>query len=155
MENKLNIEKCYVDHLAIRQLIDLYNDIVNSRDWGNILEIFTINSIWEAAKPINMKWEGLESIKTSLPRSVERMEILIQISSGIIINVKNNHEANVRSLMSEFGRPIENGQGFHAVGMYHDNVIKENGEWKFLTRSLELKYFDTLPVPGSISSFKY
>lgn len=102
-----------------------------------------------------MEFAGIEGIKGFIPKSAERMELLIQSSSGVVIDVKNSNEATVRSLMSEFGRPVENGEGFHAVCTYHDEVIKEDGEWKFLTRCLELKYFDELPVPGRLSEYKY
>ncbi len=85
-------------------------------------------------------------------KSAERIQLLIQSSPGVVIDVKNSNEAIVRSLMSEFGRQVENDEGFHAVCTYHDEVIKEDGEWKFLTRTLELKYFDELPVPGRLRS---
>jgi len=152
---KSNIEKYFVEHLAIRALIDGYNDIVNNRNWEAIPQIFATKSIWKATAPVNLQWEGIEEIKIELPKSAERMEVLIQSSSGVVIEVINRNQATVRSLMSEFGRSTENGEGFHAVCTYHDVVIIENGNWKFKTRSLELKYFDTLPVPGNISGYKY
>ena len=155
MNRLTNIRENHIDHLAIRQLIDYYNDIINNRNWEALPEIFSINSSWEALAPINLKFEGIEEIKSGLPKSVQRMKVLIQSSSGIIVEVKNSDEATARSLMTEFGRPVEDGEGFHAVGFYHDHVIKENGEWKFLSRRFELKYFDTLPVPGTISGYKY
>ncbi len=51
---KSNIEKYFVEHLAIRALIDGYNDIVNNRNWEALPQIFAINSIWRATAPINM-----------------------------------------------------------------------------------------------------
>lgn len=83
------------------------------------------------------------------------MEVLVQSSSGIIINVTNDNEATVRSLMSEFGRLKENGQGMHATGTFYVAVIKENWEWKFFSRRQELLYFDNLPVPGGTKNYKY
>ncbi len=150
-----NIEKYTADYIAIRQLIDSYNDLVNHRTWDNIGQIFSREAVWEALDPINLKWSGLAEIKVKLPASVGRMEVLVQSTSGIVINVTDNSHASARSLLNEFGRNKETSQGMHAVGSYEDVLIKEGGNWKFLSRKLTLIYNDTLPVPGILKDYKY
>src|SRR5688500_6186548 len=70
-----NIRNYSDDHIAIRQLVDRYNDLINHRDWKGISEIFSINATWQALNPINLKWSGLDNIQKSLPESVERLEV--------------------------------------------------------------------------------
>jgi tRNA uridine 5-carbamoylmethylation protein Kti12 len=150
-----NIENNTADHLAIRQLIDRYNDMVNHRSWDAIDQIFATDAEWIAEAPINLTWSGLADIKVKLPASVERMEILIQTSSGVVIEVAGNDRASARSLLTEFGRNKETQEGMHSVCSYEDVIVKENGEWKFLKRRLVLLYNDQLPVPGNIKGYKY
>lgn len=83
------------------------------------------------------------------------MEVLVQTTSGIVITVESTDKASARSLLNEFGRNKETGEGMHAVGSYNDVLIKENGNWKFLSRELSLLYFDSLPVPGKLANYKY
>lgn len=155
MNSTHNIEKNTADHLAIRQLIDRYNDMVNHRSWDAIDQIFATDAEWIAEAPINLTWSGLEDIKIKLPASVERMEVLIQTSSGIVIEVEGNGRARARSLLTEFGRNKETQEGMHSICSYEDIIIKDNGEWKFLKRRLVLLYNDQLPVPGNIKGYKY
>lgn len=144
-----NIALYYVDHLAIRQLIDRYTDVVNNRSWQQLPDIFAREAVWEAGRPINMKFEGIAAVIKGIPESVEKMELLVQQASGVIISVGDDNKAQVRSYLTEFGRLRENGKGMHAKGMYQDVVMKEQGEWKFLSRTFILTYFDELPVPGN------
>jgi hypothetical protein len=155
MNNENSFEKYTADYIQIRQLIDEYNDLVNLRRWKSIDDIFTKDAVWEAAPPVNMKWTGLDDIKVKLPASVERMEVIIQSSSGVIINVENSTFATARSLLTEFGRNKETSQGMHSVATYEDELVKVNGKWRIKSRKLTLLYNDTLPVPGSIQDYKY
>lgn len=155
MNKKNSFEKYTADYIEIRQLIDEYNDLVNLRRWESIDDIFTEDAVWEAASPVNMKWTGLDDIKVKLPASVERMEVLIQSSSGVIINVENPIFATARSLLTEFGRNKETSQGMHSVATYEDALVKVKGKWRIKSRKLTLLYNDTLPVPGNIKDYKY
>lgn len=157
--NKLDtmnsFEKYTADYIEIRQLIDEYNDLVNLRRWESIDDIFTKDAVWEAVPPVNMKWIGLDDIKVKLPASVERMEVIIQSSSGVVINVENPTSATAKSLLTEFGRNKETSQGMHSVATYEDELVKVNDKWRIKSRKLTLLYNDTLPVPGNIKDYKY
>jgi hypothetical protein len=155
MNNKNSFEKYTADYIQIRQLIDEYNDLVNLRRWESIDDIFTQDAVWEAVSPVNMKWIGLEDIKVKLPASVDRMEVIIQSSSGVIINVESPTFATARSLLTEFGRNKETSQGMHSVATYEDTLLKVNGRWQIKSRKLTLLYNDTLPVPGNVKDYKY
>jgi ketosteroid isomerase-like protein len=155
MQNKNSFEKYTADYIQIRQLIDEYNDLVNLRRWQSIDDIFTEDAVWEAMSPVNMKWTGLDDIKEKLPASVERMEVIIQSSSGVVINVENPSLATARSLLTEFGRNKETSQGMHSVATYEDTLVKVNDRWRIKSRKLTLLYNDTLPVPGNVKDYKY
>lgn len=155
MDTENPFEKYTADYIEIRQLIDRYNDIVNHRRWEEISDIFTKDAIWQAQPPVGMSWNGLSDIKVKLPASVERMEVLIQSSSGVVIKVDGTNKATARSLLTEFGRNKETGEGMHSVACYDDLLVKETGKWVFSRRMLTLLYNDTLSVPGNVKDYKY
>lgn len=102
-----------------------------------------------------MKWSGLDQIQIKLPASVERMEVLVQTTSGMVIEVQDNERATARSLLNELGRNKETKERMHSVAFYEDELLKENGKWLFKKRTLSLVYNDTLPVPGNVQDYKY
>ena len=153
--NATKFEKYTADYIAIRQLIDHYNDVVNHRSWDDVDKIFAKDAVWEALAPVNLKWNGLADLKVKLPASVQRMEVLVQTTSGMVIDVIDSDHAVARSILSEFGRNKDTGEGMHSVGSYQDEIVKENGEWKFKKRTLTLLYNDALPVPGELQNYKY
>jgi tRNA uridine 5-carbamoylmethylation protein Kti12 len=150
-----SIQKYTAAHVEIRQLIDKYNDIVNSRTWNQVPDIFARDAVWIATEPVNLEWKTLNGIIIELPKSVERQEVLIQSSSAVVIDVQDEEHATARSWMSEFGRSKENGDGFRGVGIYIDKLVKENARWKFLERKFVLKYFEKAQITGKLSEYKY
>ncbi|MBC9909383.1 nuclear transport factor 2 family protein [Chitinophaga varians] len=143
------------DYIAIQQLISQYTHVINLREWDQLEQIFSENATWQALAPVNLKWEGLSMIKTELPASVERMEILIQSTSGTVITMESANTAHAKSLITEFGRNKETKEGMQATGYYHDVLVKENDTWKFLSRTFTLIYFESREVAGTLVNYKY
>ncbi len=67
---KSNIEKYFVEHLAIRALIDGYNDIVNNRNWEAIPQIFAINLFGELLHPLICSGKELRKLKSSYQKAL-------------------------------------------------------------------------------------
>ena len=140
----------FFDRLAIRDLIDRYNDAVNHRDWAALRETFTEDAIWEVAAPVNLRFQGAGEIAGGIRGSVGRQEFLVQSSSAIVIEQTTSELASARSTMIEMGRPKEGGPGMHAAGTYYDELAKVNGKWRFKHRIFRVRYMDEIAVPGKI-----
>lgn len=136
------------DRLAIRELVDRYNDAVNHRNWVALEALFATESVWEVAPPISLKFEGAQKIAAGIQWSVGRLEFLVQSSSAIVVELQGADRATARSTLIEFGRSKE--AGMRAAGTYYDDVVKERGEWRFKHRTLRVRYMDSAESPGEI-----
>lgn len=135
---------------AIRELLDTYHGAINFRDWAVLGRLFTEDAVWEALPPISLRFEGRPNVLDGLRHSVERQEFLVQSSSGVLIDFIDDRTADVRSTLSEFGKEKASGNGWRAVAVYLDRVIKESGTWRFQRRTLKLRYQGNSPAPGAV-----
>jgi ketosteroid isomerase-like protein len=143
-------ELVVADRLAIRELIDRFSDAVNQRDFRHLQELFASDAVWEVTPPIGLRFEGAAKIADGIEWSISRQQVLVQISSGIVIELKSPQCATARSTVVEFGRPKETGVGMHSAGTYCDELAREHGEWRFQRRTLRVRYVDEVALPGQI-----
>ena len=135
------------DRSAIRELCDLYHAAVNFRDWSLLADIFAPDATWFGMPPIDLRFEGISAIIEGVRASVERQEILVQTSSGLVIDLHDTDAGSVKSTLLEFGR--EPGKdGWSAVAVFNDRVIKLDGMWRFAARTVHLHHLGTLPISG-------
>lgn len=138
------------ERLAIRELVDHYNDAINHRDWTVLAGLFAPDAVWEMAEPFNWRFEGAPRIAGGIRWIVGRQELLVQITSALVIESIGPDRATVRSTMIEFGRPREGEPGMHSAGTHYDQVAKQDGLWRFTHRVFRVRYTDNLPVPGQV-----
>ena len=143
-------ELSVADRLAIRELIDRYNDAVNHRNWKELRELFAHDAVWEVAPPIGLHFQGSQQIADGIEWSLGRHEVLVQSSSAIVIEVQSPEQATARSTLVEFGPPKETGVGLHAAGTYYDELARENGTWRFKRRTLRVRYMDEVSIPRDV-----
>lgn len=137
------------DRAAIRELCDLYHAAVNLREWALLPDIFAPDAIWSGKPPIELHFEGLGAIIDGIRTSVERQEILVQTSSGILIVLDGAGTASVRSTLVEFGR--EPGKdGWSAVAQFEDRVVKSDNRWRFAARRVQLRHLGAFPISGGL-----
>lgn len=130
---------------AIRDLCDLYHAAVNFRDWAILPAIFTPDAVWSARPPIGLRFEGLSAVTDGIRTSVERQEILVQTSSGIVVDFDGADAATVRSTLVEFGR--EPGKDrWSAVAVFEDRVVKADNRWRFAARTVHLRHLGAFPI---------
>ena len=136
------------DRSAIRELCDLYHAAVNFRDWSLLADIFAPDATWYAMPPIDLRFEGISAIIEGVRASVERQEILVQTSSGLVIDLHGIGAASVRSTLAEFGR--EPGKdGWSAVAFFDDRVVKMDNVWRFAARTVHLRHLGAFPISGA------
>jgi hypothetical protein len=137
------------DRLAIRDLADLYHAAVNTRNWTILPGIFTQDAVWSIGPPIDLRFAGLEAICDGIRASVERQEILVQTSTGIVIDLDGSHAASIKSTLIEFGREKAK-EGWCATAFFEDQVVKTDGGWRFSTRTVRLRYIGRYPLSGEV-----
>ncbi len=132
------------DRLAIRELCDRYHAMVNTRDWSLIADLFAPDAVWTVLPPIDLRFVGLEAITSGIIASVERQALLVQTSSGLVINLGDGRAA-LRSTLMEVGRE-PNMAGWFAVALFEDEVVRVDGAWRFAARTVRLQHSGGLPL---------
>jgi hypothetical protein len=139
-----------LDATAIRELLDTYHGAINFRDWQALDRVFTDDAVWHALAPLDLRFEGRATVLEGLKKSVGRQELLVQGSSGILVDLVADGVARVRSTLSEFGKETGTGKGWRAIAVYTDRVVKQGATWRFQQRSLQLRYQGDSPAPGPV-----
>lgn len=119
----------------IRELLDLYHAAVNGRDWALLPRIFTETAIWDAPAPIGARFSGLAELERGFAESVGRQELLVQSSSGVVIDFVSAAEALVRSTMVEFGREPDK-VTWTAVVRFEDTAVLTQAGWRIAARKV-------------------
>jgi ketosteroid isomerase-like protein len=136
------------DRLALRELVERYHAAINERDFVLLADVFAPDAVWEALAPVNLRFEGHDAILAGLRQSVGRQEVLVQSCSGVVVTLRDRATASIRSTLMEFGRERDGGAGWEAVGFYDDEVRKDDGTWRFIRRTLRVRYMGQREVPG-------
>lgn len=119
----------------IRELLDLYHAAVNYRDWTLLPRIFTETAIWDAPPPIGARFSGLAELARGFAESVGRQELLVQSSSGVLIDFVSTTEALVRSTMVELGREPDKA-AWTAVVRFEDTAVLTQAGWRIAARKV-------------------
>lgn len=143
-------ELTVADRLAIRELVDRYNDAINHRDWPMLATLFAPDAVWEIAAPVHLRLEGAPKIAGGIRWAVSRQEVLVQVTSAVVIESSAPDRATVRSTMTEFSRVREGDAGMQSVGTFYDQVSKLDGAWCFAQRLFRVRYSDIVPAPARL-----
>lgn len=136
--------------VRIRELIDRYHCAINRKDWVLLADVFAEDAAWRALEPVNLAFDGRPAILEGLRASVLRQQLLVQNCAGVVITRTDEHTASVQSTLMEFGR--ENGaeRGWAAVGFYDDLVRLDGDTWRFVERTLTVRYMGDVDLSGQV-----
>jgi len=130
------IDSVEKDKLHIRALLDRYCDGVNQRDaaiWGST---WAEDGVWELP---HLDMEGIRGRETIVAAWLEAMKLfpfVNMMAQPGFIDVDGDH-ATMRSYTTEVAVTQE-GKDIRPRGEYHDECIRENGEWKFSLRKFRV-----------------
>jgi ketosteroid isomerase-like protein len=135
--------------LEIRELLDRYHAAVNTRDFALLNTLFAKQAVWEVGPPVNLHVEGRDAIVQAIRQSVERQEFLVQINSAVVIDLRDSNHASAHSTIVEFGRE-PGGKGMQVVGFYDDELVREDGAWKYARHAMRVQFMNDAPVEGRL-----
>jgi ketosteroid isomerase-like protein len=138
------------DRVALRELVDRYHAAINQRDFALLGDVFAPDAVWEALAPVNLRFEGHRSVIEGLRQSVGRQEVLVQSCSGVVITLRDARTASIHSTLTELGRERDGGAGWEAIGFYDDEARKDGDTWRFVRRTLRLRYMGKRDLPGEV-----
>ncbi|AGC47312.1 hypothetical protein MYSTI_06039 [Myxococcus stipitatus DSM 14675] len=157
-----NIEAYPIEHLAVRSLIERFSDAMERADRKALVEMFTEDGVWEVQAPppaISWTFKGRDAIRERL-NGHERMKgkekvvgKLIRIElrevtvSPTVIHVEGPERATASSTVEEVSHIKDTGEEVKSVGTYSDQLVKQEGQWKFARRTFIPRYDEPLPAP--------
>ena len=133
------------DIQEIQHLAQLYADGVMQRDaeiWGNT---WAENGEWHlmpGMEPVKGR-EALKAFWTGVMGGYP--SVLHWVQPGLI--EVNGDTASARFYVQENIKDAE-GNGFRVAGVYNDDIVRENGEWKFAVRKFDVIYRGPVDMSG-------
>ena len=140
------------DEHEIRALLERYTTAVNLRDWPAYQACWTADAVWELLEPLNGRHVGLPAIMAEVTKTVETLEVFVQMTHSIVVRDLTATTAKAVVTLNEIGRP-KPGSDFpfpsmFILAMYFDDLVKQDGQWKFKQRTYKVAYWDATRLPG-------
>jgi hypothetical protein len=137
-------------YLELRKLVERYADAVcrrDSDDWG---ATWAKEGEWDLGPGRSMK--GRDTIVPFWTQIMGTFPMAIQIVTGGVLLRADESKAAARWYITEY---LATGDGGKRVGhgVYHDDYVVEDGEWKFAKRSYNLLYSGAPDLTGDIFPF--
>jgi len=135
------------DREAIRDLRIRFADAANRRQFDQFASLFTESGRW-AIPDMQAHFEGRPAIRGGIAHMLGLWELFIQFSHDGPIDV-DGHVVAGRSYVQEIGRFVAGGSQFNC-SVYDDRYEREDGMWKFASRTYHFLYVDETPLAGRV-----
>jgi hypothetical protein len=148
----------WVERLAIADLINRYSHTVTRADWDQMEAAFAPDAIWESPA-LGMRFESAGEFREHMARTTG-YDLLIQTAHSPVIRFLDPGRAQATTTVHELvrgqrhvdtplgkaGTPLN----IEQYGIYYDDVVKTDGEWKFTHRLFMPVYTRTDFVTGEV-----
>ena len=136
------------DDAAIRNLCYRFSHCVLTRDAAAFRECWAENGVWDIGAPMNVHLEGADKIADGFAHLMASWEFFVQMPHGGVVEI-NGDRAAASWIMNEVGKPAgQPDKGHFNYSTYTDELVKQNGQWKFSKRAYRFLYLDETPLSG-------
>ena len=133
-----------LEEFSIQQTLNCYSEGASRADWPQVLSTFVPDGIWHIPA-LEAKFEGHNAIQEGLTLFSEPTDYIVQQNSPAVIKVEGD-KATARSVIRECGKYSGLDQTLEVLGFYADDLVKVDGEWKFVQRVFELQGMHNYPI---------
>lgn len=127
------------DEVAIRALIQRYADLLTARDFDGYVQLFTADGVWQNGPIVHRGRPAIKAMLVNMfpdtpPDYVNTESYMLVSNVSVELAPDGVHaRAQARQLSIMRGR---NGSPTPVLaGMYEDDLVKVDGEWKFARRN--------------------
>lgn len=138
------------DHLEINHLAQVYADGVMQRDaqiWGST---WAENGAWHLAPGMDPV-VGREALKAFWTGVMEGYPQVLHFVQPGLIEVSGD-TATARFYVQENIKD-SNGDAFRVVGVYNDELVREDGAWRFAVRRFNVMYRGPVDLSGDYAGY--
>jgi hypothetical protein len=150
-----------VDREAIRDLIFRYSDSVTRGDFERLATFFSPDAVWESPL-LDLRFESAGAFIDFLSGGSGSLDVLIQTPHSPVVDLVSSERATATTTIHEMvrGTLIESGvfgdagaeTNVEQHGIYHDEIVKFDEEWKFTHRLFVPFLIATGTVVGDVTS---
>ncbi|MDA8280123.1 MAG: nuclear transport factor 2 family protein [Actinomycetota bacterium] len=132
------------DELAIRDLTQRFTDAVNRSATAEMAALFAPDGRWEV--PGVTDTVGHDAIAARLAGLLAQFSLLVQLlHSGVVM--LDGDRATARWYLTEHARDADGG-GALFIGYYDDDLVRQDGVWRFASRRFAFLYRGRDDLPG-------
>ncbi len=130
-----------VDEVAIRGLIADYADVVNRRQWSELVPLFAIDApvTIDLRDRAALEVEGPVALGEFIGSAIERFAFFEFVALNVRVRLRTGGDedrAAVRTYMCEL-RQDHDGRFSQAFGIYQDEVERATTGWRFARRNYQ------------------
>jgi hypothetical protein len=126
-----------------------YADAVTHRSARGLRACWATGGRWSAGPPLDFDVSGGDEIERTWRQRMSTLEFIVMTVRSVVAEAVAEERIEARTVLSEFGRKSD-GSGVDMYGSYTDVVIREDGRWVYLSRSLDVIYRDTPTLSGAV-----
>ena len=119
-----------------------YADAVTHRNARDLRACWAAGGRWSAGPPLDLDVSGGDAIERTWRQRMSTLEFIVMTVRSVVADAVSEERIEARTVLSEFGRKSD-GTGVDMYGSYTDVVIRVDGSWVYLSRSLNVIYRDT------------
>ena len=153
-ERRLAVSKAWD---GAENMSSAYGDYLDDLDFGGLAKLFARNGTKEI--PFSGVYVGRESIAkrdATSPPPGSRPRVMLPLhwrTQPVILVASDGRSASIRSRLFQPASSSARAMGFGG-GMYHDQVVLEDGVWKLWSVTIDEHYFSSPTYEGGWSSAK-
>ncbi len=142
-----------LDKFQIIELAHKFSDTANQKDGEGFKNLWADEgAMWIIGPPVNFKFEGKATMGANMIAALDQWEFFVQLTTCNVIDV-NGNTATARFYVHETAN-AKSGSGNNNLSFYEDELVKNDGQWYFKTRtyhtifqSVERQVGDIIEIP--------
>ncbi len=139
----------FEDQFEIQSLTQRYADAVMRRDADDWAACWAEDGAWDLGRDEPIR--GRENIKAAWIEAMGGLSFVIFLVQPTIAKIDGD-KATARSYVQETLQAAD-GTRFRIVGVYNDNIVREDGAWKFQGRQYHVLYRGPVDLSGEQSAY--
>jgi hypothetical protein len=139
----------WIDKFAIREAIARYSNASTRGAWDDFESLWTAEGVWEVAPPVGSKVVGARAIREVASSNVDSGDFLFQMTHDTVVDLLGQGRASATTIIQVLTRR-EGHHHFMNLAIFYDDLVKEDGAWKFSRRLLQPVYVDSKELTGKV-----
>lgn len=137
-------------HDAVADLLARFDDAVLRNDRAAFADLWTADAVWEIGPPVPMRAAGVQAIPDALDGFHATNDFFFRLTGRPVVRLDGDR-GTARSPTVELAR--RGGRtGYANVALYHDDLRREGGGWRFARRRYQYLWVDLeTPLGGRVA----